>query len=145
MKSVVGCAVKGKTYDLNKLAASGNFDIDAGPRFFYTTQEYFDALTDFVSHFRQDLGNYTPAFVINSDPDREEFLRECFAVRAKFMSLGITPLLDTLAVMEDAVISRNLKAFSDGQIRLHATLKICRDEIKKSAQRWRLSFGDENT
>ncbi|MCL2386345.1 MAG: hypothetical protein FWC89_02240 [Defluviitaleaceae bacterium] len=131
--------MKGKTYDLKKLASSGKFDITVSTRFFYNTQDYFDALTDFYNNYRRDLGNYTPAFLVHSDEDRDAFIKECFEVRAIFMRLGITALLDSLMTMEDAAIARNFKEFSDGQVSFHATLKICKDTIKDSTQRWALS------
>lgn len=135
--------MKGKTYDLEKLAASGNFDTSVSTRFYYKTQDYFDALTDFASNFQRDLGNYTPAFVINSDADREEFMKECFEIRADFMRLGLVSLLSELEKMENAAISRNFKEFSDGQITFHATLKICREIIRDSATRWKVSWNNK--
>lgn len=131
--------LKGRTYNLEKLSQSGNFDIDASTRFYYNMQEYFDALTFFSKNYHRCLSNYTPAFVVHSDPDRERFMKECFEIRADFMRLGITALLEALVVMEDAAISRNQKAFSDGQISFHATIKICKDEIEAAANRWKLT------
>lgn len=124
--------MKSKIYDLKKLNSSGNFDISISMRFFYNTQEYFDALTDFASSYARDLGNYTPAFLINSDVDREGFMKECFKIRADFVCLGMTALLEKLAVMEDAAISKNFKEFSDGQVIFQATLKICKSLIKEA-------------
>ncbi|MCL1862920.1 MAG: hypothetical protein FWF78_05090 [Defluviitaleaceae bacterium] len=122
--------MKGKAYDLGRLSASGNFDIGVSTRFYYNTQDYFDALSEFAEGYARDLGNYTPAFVVNSDLDRDEFMKECFIIRADFIRMGMTNLLETLVVMEDAAISRNMKEFSDGQVRYHATLKINQSEIK---------------
>jgi hypothetical protein len=134
-----GDTVKGKTYDMEKLTESGKFDTSVSTWFYYKTQDYFDALTEFANSYPRDLGNYTPAFVINSDADREEFMKECFEIRADFTRLGITPLLEELANMENAAISRNFKEFSDGQITFQATMKICKDVIKDSVMRWKLS------
>jgi len=131
--------MKGKTYDLNKLSATGNFDISVTTRFFYNTQDYFDALTHFAKHYKRNLNNYTPAFVVNCDTDREEFIKECFEVRADLVRLGLTSLLNLLTVMENAAINRNEKEFSDGQISFKATMKICKDAIKDSSQRWKIS------
>jgi hypothetical protein len=131
--------LKGRTYNLEKLSSSGKFDIEVSARFYYNMQEYFDALTDFAKNYHHDLSNYTPAFVVNSDDDREQFMKECFEVRADFVRLGMTALLESLVVMEDAAISRNQKAFSDGQVGFHATLRICKDEIEAAANRWKLT------
>jgi hypothetical protein len=130
--------MKGKKYDLEKLSSSNHFDISVSSRFYYNTQEYFDALSDFVQNFDRDLRHYTPAFVVNSDDDRANFLKECFEIRAVFTRLGITSLLDSLAVMEDAAIKRKHKEFSDGQVTYQATLQICKDTISDSAMRWKL-------
>jgi hypothetical protein len=131
--------VRGKTYDLTRLAASGYFDTSVCTRFYYHAQEYYDSLTDFALNYSRDLSNYTPAFVVNSDPDREEFLKECFEIRADFMRLGLTALLESLGTLENAAITRNFKEFSDGQITLFATLQIAKDTIKESAMRWKVS------
>ncbi|MCL1884757.1 MAG: hypothetical protein FWF81_13520 [Defluviitaleaceae bacterium] len=130
--------MKGKTYDLEKLSASGNFDVSVITRFYYNTQEYFDALTTFVNTYSRDLGNYTPAFVVNSDADREEFMKECFEIRADYVRLGLNALIESLVVMEDAAINRDVKEFSDGQISYQATLKICKDDIKNATTRWKM-------
>lgn len=131
--------MKGKTYDLNKLSATGNFDIGVTSRFYYNTQDYFDALSDFYLNFKRDLTNYTPAFVINSEDDRKEFLQECFEIRAEFVRLGITALLEALSVMEDAAITRKFSDFSDGQVTFRATLKICKEAIKDAEMPWKIS------
>jgi hypothetical protein len=131
--------MKGKTYDLGKLSSSGRFDIGVSTRFYYNTQDYFDALSEFAENYARDLGNYTPAFVVNSDLDREEFMKECFEIRADFMRLGMVTLLDELMKMENAAISRKFKEFSDGQITFQATIKICKDVIRESAMRWKVS------
>jgi hypothetical protein len=131
--------MKGKTYDLEKLSASGKFDIGVSTRFYYTTQEYFDALTDFSLNYKRDLSNYTPAFVVNSDADREEFMKECFEIRADYVRLGLSALLDALVTMENAAIAKNFKEFSDGQVTYRATMKICQDAIKESVTRWKMT------
>lgn len=132
--------MKGKTYDLKKLSGTGMFDTSVVTKFYYTTQEYFDALTDFVKNYRQNLGYYTPAFVVNSTADREEFLRECFDVRATFVRLGLTALSEALSDMENAGISKNYDEFKDGQIKFHATMKICKSIIKDSEMRWKITI-----
>jgi len=132
--------MKGRTYNMKKLESSGKFDTSVLERFYGSEQEYFDALTNFVKNYTRDLGNYTPAFVINCDEDREEFMKECFEIRADFMRLGMTELLKNLSILEDAAISRTLKGFSDGQISFHASLKICKDEICAAANRWRITI-----
>jgi hypothetical protein len=131
--------MKGKTYDLEKLSASGKFDISVSTRFYYNTQEYFDALTDFALNYHRDLSNYTPAFVVNSDADREEFMKECFEIRADYVRLGLTALLESLVTMEDAAIAKNFKEFSDGQVTYRATMKICKDAITDAAMRWKMT------
>ncbi|MCL2049672.1 MAG: hypothetical protein FWG87_13215 [Defluviitaleaceae bacterium] len=131
--------MKGITYNLEKLIASGNFDTGVIERFYYDKQEYFDALTDFRYDYKRDLTNYTPAFVINSKEDSEEFMKECFEIRAIFIKLGFTAVLETLVRLEDAAISHSEKAFSDAQIRFRATLKICKDELQAAANRWKIT------
>ncbi|MCL2224058.1 MAG: hypothetical protein FWB96_03710 [Defluviitaleaceae bacterium] len=124
--------MSGKTYDLNKLSTLGKFDIGVSTRFFYKTQDYFDALTHFVEHFNRELRNYTPAFVVNSDDNRNEFIKECFEIRAEFMRLGMDDLLEALTTLENAAISKQEKAFSDGQIKFRATINIYKDAINQS-------------
>jgi len=131
--------MKGKTYDLKKLESSGKFDTSVSARFYYNTQDYFDDLTNFVNNYKRDLSNYTPAFVINSDEDREKFMKECFEVRADFVRLGLTALIESLEVMENAVISKKFKEFSDGQVTFKANIKICKDTINDAAMRWKMS------
>ena len=133
--------MKGKSYDIDKLAESGMFDIGVATRFYYNTQEYFDALTNFMVNHNRPLSNYTPAFVVNSEPDREQFMKECFEIRADFVRLGLTVLLDWLVVMENAAIAKNAKEFMDGQINFHASLKICRDTLRESTKPWRMTLG----
>jgi len=53
-------------------------------------------------------------------------------VRAVFMRIGATGLLDLLGVMEDSVISRDMKVLSDGQINFAATLEIYIDTVKNA-------------
>jgi len=131
--------MKGKTYDLKKLADSGKFDTTVSTRFFYDTQGYYDALTDFAADFKSDFGNYTAAFVVNSDEDRKIFLGDCFEARAEFVRLGMTALMEALAVLEDAAIQKNTKEFSDGQVKFDATLRICVDIIRGAVMPWRMS------
>jgi hypothetical protein len=130
--------MKGKTYDIKKISDNGNFDTSVADKFYYNKQEYFDALTDFVTDYDQDLRNYTPAFVINSDADREEFLKECYKIRAAFTRLGLKTLLEILSVMEDAAISKKFNEFKDGQINFHATINICKTALKEFEMRWKL-------
>ena len=131
--------MKGKTYDLNKLSSSGKFDIGVITRFYYNTQEYFDALTQFAVNYNRDLGNYTAAFVVNSDAEREAFMSECYEIRADFVRLGADALLETLVILEDAAISRSLNQFSDGQVSFRATMKICKDLVKDACERWKMT------
>jgi len=131
--------MKGKKYDIEKLEASGKFDTSVSTRFYYSTQEYFDAITLFSEHHNKGFSNYTPAFVVNSDDDREEFLKECFEVRAGLTTLGLTALLNELSIMEDAAIQKDMKEFSDGQIKYRATLEICLRTIKDATMRWRMT------
>ncbi|MCL1844146.1 MAG: hypothetical protein FWF79_10070 [Defluviitaleaceae bacterium] len=131
--------MKGKTYDLKKLAASGKFDISVSTRFYYQTQEYFDALTEFVNTFERDLSNYTPAFVMNCEEDRQNLVKECFEIRAYLVRMGVTSLIENLATIEDSAISGNIKEFADGQITLRANIKICKDSIKEATMRWKMS------
>jgi hypothetical protein len=131
--------MKGRQYDLEKLDASGKFDTTTGRRLHYDTQAYFDSLTNFSKNFKKDLRNYTPAFVVNSDEDRDRLLRECFEIRAEFMQLGMVALMDTLTVMEDAAREKNAKEFADGQKILLATLDICKKAIAEAAKPWRVT------
>ena len=131
--------MKGRVYDIKKLADSGRFDTTVRNRFYYDNREYFDALSDFAENFERDMGNYTPAFVVNCDEDREEFMKECFEVRASLMRLGAGKLLDLLLVMENAAISRNAKEFADGQVNFHANLRICQDIVRDAAVKWMIS------
>lgn len=133
-----GCAeMKGKTYDLAKL--SSNFDQDVITRFYYDKQEYYDALTHFVKTYKRDLSNYTAAFVINDDISREEFIKECYEIRAELTRLGLNVLLGELSNLEDAARNRNMQEFSDGQTTFRATIKICKDEIAAAEMRWKMS------
>ena len=132
--------MKGKTYNLEKLSSSGYFDVSVSKRFYYNTQEYFDELTDFVNNYDRDLRNYTPAFVINSDIDREEFIKECYEIRAYYVRLGMTALIDAIEVMENAAIGKEVKEFSDGQVSYKAKIKICKDAITEAQMRWKMSF-----
>ncbi|MCL2578026.1 MAG: hypothetical protein FWE27_08255 [Defluviitaleaceae bacterium] len=127
--------MKGITYDVNKLSESGKFDTSVSKLFFYSTQEYFNALTDFVQNYKQDLANYTPAFVIHSEDSRKEFINECFAVRASLVRLGMPELLDALDTLENAAISKHEKEFSDGQIKFRATIKIYKEKIKEAEKK----------
>jgi len=129
--------MKGKRYDMKKLAASGMIDITVSQRFYYNNQEYFDTLTKFLD-YHTGLGNYTPAFVVNSEEDCASFMLECFEARAEFMRLGLTVLLQELAVMEDAVINKDMKEFADGQTMFMASLTIYKDLIKDAAMRWKV-------
>lgn len=131
--------MKGKTYDINKLSSSGKFDVGVSNRFYYNTQEYFDALTDFAANYNRDLSNYTAAFVINSDAERDAFMLECYEIRADFVRLGINALLEALVTLENAAISRELGEFSDGQVKYRATLKICKDIIREACERWKMT------
>ncbi|MCL2216472.1 MAG: hypothetical protein FWB91_05550 [Defluviitaleaceae bacterium] len=128
--------MKGKRYDMQKLASSGMIDISVSQRFYYNNQEYFDALSDFVKNHNASFSNYTPAFVVNSEEDRAAFLKECFEARAEFVRMGMTALLDELAVMEDAAINKNMEEFADGQVKLTATVQICIKIIEDAALRW---------
>jgi len=119
-------------YDIEKLAGSGKFDTTIISRFFYYIQEYFDALTDFVTTQQRCLSSYTPVFVVNSDDERRNFLVDCFRARATIMKLGFPALLEELSVLEHAANVRNLKKFSDGQINFEATMKIYMDIIKSA-------------
>jgi hypothetical protein len=131
--------MKGKTYDTDKLSADGRFDTSVITRFFYKTQDYFDALTDFEQNYKRDLSNYTPAFVIHADANREEFIKECFDVRAVFVRLGMTYLLDELTTLENAAISKHEKEFADGQVKFRATIRIYKDIIKEATTRWKMT------
>ena len=128
--------IKGKRYDMQKLAASNQFDLTVVHRFYYNVQEFFDELTEFAETHRSPLRNYTPAFVINSEDERQVFIQECFEARAMYMKLGLTGVLHEISVMEDAVQKKMLKEFSDGQIKFLADLTICIDVIKDSETRW---------
>ncbi|MCL2357683.1 MAG: hypothetical protein FWC70_11150 [Defluviitaleaceae bacterium] len=129
--------MKGKTYDLEKL--SDNFDTEVSKRFYYDKQEYFDALSDFVTNFNRDLCNYTAAFVINSDHSREEFMKECFEIRAELTKVGTIGLIKLLSHLEDAARARSFQEFSDGQVNFKALLHICKDEINNAATRWKMT------
>ena len=98
--------MKRKTYDLDKLADSGKFDIGVRKSFFYNMQDYFDALTDFEQHYKRELGNYNPTFVTHCEDNREELMRECFELRAVFVRLGMTELLNALDTLENAAITK---------------------------------------
>ncbi|MDR0272285.1 MAG: hypothetical protein LBI27_03085 [Clostridiales bacterium] len=131
--------MKGKTYDLKKLAASGHFDVNVSTRFHYSTQEYFDALTDFANNYDNDLRNYTAAFVVNSDVDREMFIKECYEIHADFVRLGFTALIEGLLVLEDAAMKKDMKEFADGQVSFKAKVKICKEEIINAQERWKMT------
>ena len=124
--------MKSKTYNIEKLAESEKFDTSIVQRFFYNISDYYNALTDFAENFGKCLSHYTPVFVVNSEEDRQGFLTESAQVRAAFMRIGATALLDALSVLEDAAIERNFEAFSDGQVKFRATLKICMDIVKSA-------------
>ena len=128
--------IKGKRYDMKKLADSGQFDLTVVHRFYYNPQEYFDDLAEFAATHRSPLRNYTPAFVINSEDERQVFIRECFEARASYMKLGLIGVLHEISVMEDAVQQNMLKEFSDGQIKFLADLEICIETIKDAETRW---------
>lgn len=119
-----------KTYDITKLATSGKFDTTIVQRFFYHVRDYYDALTDFVENYGRCLKQYTPAFVVNSEEERKTFLAECSQLRAKFVRLGATSLLEALSNIEDAAVERNFKGFSDGQITFAATMEIYVNIVK---------------
>lgn len=131
--------MKGRKYDMEKLEASGKMDVSVCSRFYYTQQDFFDELTNFIENHNTGFSNYTPAFVVNSEEDRKEFLNECFEARAQLTRIGMTALLDELSVMEDAAIHRNMKEFADGQIKYGATMEICLKLVKDSARRWVMS------
>jgi len=128
--------MKGKRYHMQKLAESGRFDITVAQRFYYNSQEYFDALSEFSQNHISPLKHYTPAFVVNSDDERNAFIAECCEVRADFMRMGLISLLEDVATMEDAVIKRDMKEFSDGQVKFLANLNICMDIIKDAETLW---------
>ena len=121
--------MKGLVYDLEKLAGSGKIDTSFIGRYFYDSQEYFDKLTDFTTNYARCLSSYTPAFVVNSEEDKNRFLAECFQVRALFMQLGLASALDELNTMENAIHNQNVKEFADGQVKFAATLNIYMDII----------------
>ena len=132
----------GKCYNLQKLIASGMFDIESGQQFHYNKiQTYFDSLEDFAANYVSGFGNYTPAVVVNSDENRAFFLVECYNARAQFMVLGISALLDCVTVMEDAAIKRDREGFADGQVKLRATLRICRNTIRAAEIQWLIPHG----
>ena len=131
--------MKGKTYNLDVLTTSGLFDLDVVSRFFYSTQDYFDALTDFELNYRRDLANHTPAVVAYSPESREDFIKECFDVRSVFVRLGMPELLRNLDNLENAAITKNEKGFSDGQVTMRATIKIYKETIKKAETRWKMT------
>jgi len=131
--------MKGKNYDLDILTASGLFDLTVVSRFFYNTQEYFDALTDFERNYRRDLANHTPAVVAYSSESREDFIKECFDVRSVFVRLGMPELLRNLDNLENAAITKHEKGFSDGQIKMRATIEIYKETIKKAETRWKMT------
>jgi len=119
-----------KIYDMNKLESSGKFNIDAIRRLFYKEEDFFHALTDFVDNYQRCLSNYTPAFVVNSEAERQSFLAECFNVRAVLMRIGATELSKFLSVMEDALIFSDTKELSDGQMNFKANIEIYTRIIK---------------
>ena len=124
--------MSGTIYDIDKLAQSGQIDTTLIGRFFYNNQDYFDKLTDFATNHSRSLSHYTPAFVVNSEEDRDRFLSDCFQVRAMLMQLGMTSALAELNTMEDALHGGNLKDFADGQVKFLANLKIYMDIIKSA-------------
>jgi len=130
--------MKGIKYDIDKLNKSGLFDTSAASKFYYNIQDYFDALTYFIDNNVFGFSNYTPAFVVNSDEDRCLFLKECFDTRAEFTRLGMAALLQELDVMENAANKRDMKEFSDGQIKLRASIEICIRALRGAAMRWRI-------
>jgi hypothetical protein len=67
-------------------------------------------------------------------------MKECIEVRDDFTRLGLTALLKSLAIIEEAAVEQNMKAFADGQISFHATIKICKDEIAAAANRWKITI-----
>ena len=119
-----------KTYDISKLTQSNQFDTANVQLFFYQITDFYEALNGFVETMGRALSHYTPAFVVNSEEERSNFLQECSQVRAKLMRIGATELMDTLAVLENAAIHRDFKEFSDGQVKFSATLKMAIDVIK---------------
>jgi len=121
-----------KTYDMSKLADSKKFNTAQVSLFFYQISDYYAALTNFVDTMKRCLSHYTPAFVVNSEDERANFLAECAQVRAKLIRLGASELMDCLGTLEDAAISRNFEEFSDGQVKFNATLKICMDVVKNA-------------
>jgi len=131
--------MKGKRYNMQLLVESGMFDVNKGQLFCYTIQEYFDALTEFLSKHISGFGNYTPAFVVNSEDERNCFLQECYEARAVYIMLGMTALMDAVNVMEDAALKRDMDELSDGQVKFRATLKICTDILRKAEMRWMIS------
>lgn len=117
------------------LSETGMFDTNVSTMFYYSTRDYFDALTDFVQHYKRDLANYNPAFVVNSADSREDFIRECFEVRAILVRLGMNELLDALSTLENAAITKHDKEFSDGQIKFRATIEIYKKTIKEAVKK----------
>jgi len=127
--------MKRKSYDMTMLSETGMFDTNVSTMFYYSTRDYFDALTDFVQHYKRDLANYNPAFVVNSADSREDFIRECFEVRAILVRLGMNELLDALSTLENAAITKHDKEFSDGQIKFRATIEIYKKTIKEAVKK----------
>jgi len=137
--------MKRTSYDIEKLARSGKFDTSIISRFFFYIQEYFDALTDFITTQQRCLNNYTPAFVVNNEDERRNFLVDCFKARATIMKLGFPALLEELSVLEHAANVRNLKKFSDGQINFNATMKIYMDIIRDAMLPADVQIADKTT
>ena len=97
------------------------------------------SLSEFARSYNRDLNHYTPTVVAYSDENREDFIKECFEVRADFVRLGMVELLRALDTLENAAITKHEKEFSDGQVKIRATVEIYKAAIKEAATPWKMS------
>jgi CheY-like chemotaxis protein len=117
------------TYDLEKLAADDVISIDVATRFFYTIQDYFDKLTEYLKNYKSYIGHYNPTVVVVSDAERDVFLADCASVRALLTQLGMNTPLNALNNLENAALAGEIKVLSDGIIVFKGLLEITANHV----------------
>jgi PleD family two-component response regulator len=114
---------------MEKLAQDNIIDTGVASRFFYSLQDYYDTLTEYITHYDSYIHHYNPIVVVASDAEKNIFFAACSKTRAMLTQLGLTASLSGLDMMENAARAGDIKELSDRLVMFHGMLEIAANHI----------------
>lgn len=110
-------------YDIAGLKTSKDINVENALENFQNQQEFFDALTDFVTNSENFLSEYTSLRIMNRDDERKNFIVELKKIRDILTSLGMGNAAANLKHLENAAFKKDREILESELTEFNRTIK----------------------